>query len=213
TRCHRQRHTSCDRSPPATATSQQDGSPQYLLTAQSDKKPRRNSSAPRSIDILCAEFPSSPESSKSITAAGPTKSHAPVQLPRPPRRSGFRRSERTAFLASVHRATIPAMPPRVDPATAPTPSRVARELAPATLRFACRTGTPRQKTAIPARADPSRRCTHSPAKSSFLLFLSSLGAACALSPAPWHYLYSSWGFSVLDLFCLFRDFQLYTVNY
>src|SRR5260370_13278300 len=88
---------------------------------QPDKKPRRNSAAPRSTDILCAKFPSSRESSKSTEAAVPTKSPAPTQRPHPPRRSGSRRSKETAFRASIRRATIPATPPRVDPPAAPPP--------------------------------------------------------------------------------------------
>src|ERR1700719_1189796 len=172
-RCNPRWHTTFDRSSPAIATSPQNGSPRHLLTAPRGTKPPRNSASPQSTGILCAKFPSSPEFSQSTAAAVPTKSHAPAPRPHPPLRICFRRSEEIAFLASSPRAAVPAAPPLADPAMGPAPFHAAPESAQATLRFACRTGTPRQRTPIPARAAPSRLCTHSPAKSSFLLFLTS----------------------------------------
>src|SRR5205823_868383 len=137
-RCNPQLHTSCDRSSPATATSQQNGSPQYLLTAPWGKKQPRSSASWQSTGILCAKLPSFPESSKSTATAGPTKFRVPAPPPHPLRRSGSRRSRETASPASAHRATIPAMPPLVDPVTAPGPYPSAPESAPATSQSACR---------------------------------------------------------------------------
>ena len=149
------------------ATSQQNGWPQVLLTVPLSTKPPRNSASPQSTGILCAKFPSSLESSISISAAWPTKSHLPVPPPHPPRRTGFRRSTKISFQTSTLRAAFPEAPQRADPAAAPKPFRAFPESAQSTLRFAYRTGTPRQKTATPARAAPSRPCIHSRAKSCF----------------------------------------------
>src|SRR5437899_2045596 len=175
--CNPQLHTSCDQSSPATATSQQNGSPHYLLTVPLGTKSPRNSSAPQSTGILCAEFPSFPEFSKSRAAAGPTKFHEPTPPPHPHHRSGSRRSGGTASPASIHRATFPAEPQREDLAMAPTRSRAAPESAPASARSGCRICTPHQRTTTLARAAPFRPCTHSPAKSCFLFFLTSFAAS------------------------------------
>src|SRR6267142_5367585 len=165
-RCNPQWHTFGHRPSLATATFEQNGSPQDLPTDESGKKPRRSSAAPQSSDILYAEFPSSPESSKSITMAGPTRSRAPAPPPHPPRHSGSRRSKETASPSLILLAVNPAALPRADPATAPAPARAAPESAQAIARCVCRTGTPRQRKTTPARAGPFRPCTHSPAKSS-----------------------------------------------
>src|SRR6267143_1596777 len=151
------------------------------------KIPPRSSVAPQSIDIPCAKSPSSRESSKSITAAGPTRFRAPAPPPHPPRHICSRRLEETAFPASIPPAACPAAHRRADPAAAPRPSHAAPESAPATVRFACRTGTPHRRTTTLARAAPSRPCTHSPAKSWFLLFLTSRHSTLpceSQSPAP-----------------------------
>src|SRR3989475_12092399 len=174
---NQQLHPSSDHSPPPTATSQQNGSPHYLLTVPLGTKSPRNSSAPQSTGILCAEFPSFPEFSKSRAAAGPTKFHEPAPPPHPLLRIGFRHSEETAFLASVLLATIPATLRRADVAMAPTRPRAAAESAPASARSGCRICTPHQRTTTLARAAPSRPCTHSPAKSCFLFFLTSFAAS------------------------------------
>src|SRR6266403_681982 len=210
-RCNPRWHTTFDRSFPANATSPQNGSPRHLLTAPRGTKPPRNSVSRQSTGILCAKFPSSPESSPSTAAAVPTKSHAPAPRPHPPLRICFRRSEEIAFLASSPRAAVPAAPPLADPAMGPAPFHAAPESARATSRFACRTGTPHQRTANPAHASPSRPCTHSPAKSSFLLFLTSPRAS-ALSVQPRYLLLfsvlsTSSVISVLNLFHFFRNFQ------
>src|SRR5438477_722525 len=147
------------------------------------KPPPRSSGSRQPSGIPCAEFPPFPEFSISIPAAGPTKSHAPAPPPHPHRRTGFHRSGEIAFRALTLRATIPAALRLADPAAAPAPCRAAPESAPATARCACRTCTPRQKTATPARAAPFRPYTHSPAKSSVLFFLTSLfRVVSALSP-------------------------------
>ena len=134
----------------------------------------RNSAAPPPTGTLCAKPPSSRESSKSTPAAFPTRSRPPAPPPRPPRRTGFRRSAADASPSSNRRATFPAAPPRVDPAAAPVPFLAAPNMAPATAQIACRTGTPRRRTATLARAAPSHPCIHSPAKSSPPLLPSSL---------------------------------------
>src|SRR5207245_6386056 len=89
--CNPQLHTSCDQSSPATATSQQNGSPPYLLTVPLGTKSPRNSSAPQSTAILCAEFPSSPAFYNSRAASLPTKSHHPAPPQHPLHRLAFRR--------------------------------------------------------------------------------------------------------------------------
>src|SRR6267378_4572059 len=193
-RCRPRLHTSWHRSSPATATFEQNGSPQDLPTVESGKKPRRSSAAPQSTDILCAEFPSSPESSKSITTAGPTRSPAPAPPPHPPRRTGYRRSRETASPSSILLAADQEAPPRADPAKAPVPAPAAPESAQAIAQCACRTGTPRQRKTTPARAALSRLCTHSPAKSS-----PSSSTLCAL-------------FFVSSVLSSFRNFQLSTIN-
>src|SRR6266481_4304330 len=191
-RCNPRWHTTFDRSSPANATSPQNGSPRHLLTAPRGTKPPRNSASRQSTGILCAKFPSSPESSPSTAAAVPTKSHAPAPRPHPPLRICFRRSEEIAFLASSPRAAVPAAPPLADPAMGPAPFHA-------------------------APASPSRPCSHSPAKSSFLLFLTSPHASALSVQLRYLLLFSSLLFSVLsassvisvlNLFHFFRNFQL-----
>src|SRR2546421_12295538 len=120
-RCNPQLHTSCDRWFPASATSQQNGSPQCLLTAPPGKRQPHSSASQQSTGSPCAESPSSREPSKSTAAAVPTKSPAPTPPPHPLRRTGSRRSEETASLASIPRAIFPAAPPPADPPEPPAP--------------------------------------------------------------------------------------------
>src|SRR6266851_4598833 len=136
-------------------------------THSPDKKLPRNSGSPQPTGILCAKFPSSRESSKSTEAAVATRSRGPAPPLRPPRRTGSHRSAEISFPASVLPAAFPAAHRRANLAEAQAPSRAAPESEQSTARCAYRTGTPRQKTTTPARAAPSRQCTHLPAKSCF----------------------------------------------
>src|SRR5260370_8298312 len=57
----------------------------------------RNCGSPQSTGILCAEFPSFREFSKSTAAAGPTKFPKPTPRPHPPRRPASHPSEEISF--------------------------------------------------------------------------------------------------------------------
>src|SRR6266849_6551139 len=197
-RCNRQWHTSWHQSSPAIATVEQNVSPHNLSTVGSGKKPPRSSVAPQSSDILCAKLPSSRESSTPKARAATTRSRAPEPPPHPPRRTGYHRSKETASPSSILPAADQEALPRADPARAPAPVPASPVSAPAIARRACKTGTPRQRKATPARAAPSRPYTHSPAKSSPSSTLCALYAFFSVT-------------SVLSFFPLFP--RLSTLNF
>src|SRR5437762_7054815 len=86
-----------------------------------DTAPPHNCGSLPPSGILCARFPSLPESSKTTPAARPTRFRAPTRPPHPLRRDGFRRSTEIAFLSSIRRAASPAALPRADLAEGPAP--------------------------------------------------------------------------------------------